>query len=42
MSRIKLEPMRESHKNKEKIPYNSDDLAVYMYDYINSNEFVDD
>ena len=34
--------MKESHRNREKIPYDADDLAVYMYDYINSGEFAED
>ena len=39
MARMKLHLMKTPHKNSEELPYTADDLAVVMYDYLNSEEF---
>ena len=36
MTRCKLHQMNNSHRNKEKFPYNSDELARYMHYLINN------
>jgi len=42
MSRVKKVKMTKSFSNKDKFPYNSDDLAMYMYKYLNSGHMTDE
>ena len=37
MTRIKLVEMVKDHENSEKFPYTTDDLAIYMHDYVFRN-----
>ena len=39
MARMKVHKMEKYHHNHEELPYTADDLAVVMYDYLNSREF---
>ena len=41
MSRVKLVQMSNSYSNKAKFPYTADDLALYMYSILNSEEIKD-
>ena len=37
MSRCKLTEMTVSHRNKDVFPYTTEELALYMKDYITKN-----
>ena len=37
---MKLHQLKKSHENSEELPYTADDLAVFMYNYLNSEEFA--